>query len=72
MDIFETRDTIERWIYSCDKEEQINLLADVVSEFVVIRFEKKANIDTIEDVRGYLIQKMAEQKLLIRRKSYLN
>lgn len=67
MKINEVQETILKWVKSCDKEEQIDLLAEVVAEFVVMRFEGKEDKRLIEITRDYLLREMAEQKLIIKR-----
>lgn len=66
--IHETKDYFLVWIKSCTKAEQINLLADIVAEFIVNRFEKLENPITIQIIRDFLIDEMAEQTVLIKRK----
>ncbi len=68
MNIHETEDIVLKWIRSCDKEEQIDILAEVVAEFVVNRFEKLESDITIQITRKFLISEMADQKLIIKRK----
>lgn len=66
MNIIDVKETILKWVLSCDKPEQVDLLADVVAEFVVNRFEKTESPLVIEIIRDILISAMADQKLIIR------
>jgi len=66
MTIHETKDHILVWIKSCTKPEQIDLLAEVVAEFIVNRFEKTENALTIRIISDFLIAEMAAQNVSIK------
>lgn len=67
MTIQEIKETLLKWIRSCDKEEQIDLLTEVIAEFVVKRFESKEDQKVIDWTMDYLLHEMADQKLIIKR-----
>lgn len=41
MNLFDTAQTIKRWINNCDRQEQLDLLAHVIEEFVHKRFARE-------------------------------
>lgn len=43
MTLFETAQTVKRWINSCDKADQLDLCAEVTQEFVTNRFAPTTN-----------------------------
>ena len=65
MDLQSTKDTILKWIFSCDKEEQIDLINEVCQDFVGERF-KEQGAETIRAM-GELTGAMADQKILLKR-----
>lgn len=70
MTLRENRDIIIRWIRSCDKDEQVDMLIRFVAEMPE-SINDKDKPDT-ELVKDELIAIMAEQKIFIKRTYFLN
>ncbi len=71
MDITEVRDTLLKWTHSCETEEQVDLLEEVLSAFFE-RFEKVESFLNIQINKDQLRYEMKEQKLIIKRKLLYN
>lgn len=58
-------DVILKWIVSCNDDSQLDLLLDVVNEFVANRFKHEGMLCdmAVEE----LLKAMSEQKLIIKR-----
>ncbi len=65
MNLQDTKETILKWIFSCEKEDQVDLLTEVVTEFVSIRFRHEGKF--CELATEELIRALVDQKILIKR-----
>jgi phage tail tape-measure protein len=68
MNLQDTKEAFLRWINSCVSEDQVDLLADIVAEFIINRFkdDKKLAME-IELATEEIIRAMADKKILIKR-----
>jgi hypothetical protein len=69
MTIHETKDTIIRWIKTCDKEEQIDqMVIWVIDQLIVNKFEKTVPVITMEIIKELLVDEMEIQRKVINKK----
>jgi hypothetical protein len=67
MDIHATKDILVSWIQSCNREQQIDRLEISIPEILNTLFERSERKEEIEWVKTSLINKMAEQRKIIKR-----
>jgi hypothetical protein len=65
MDLFEHKQIIKRWINSCDTSEQLDLLRDVIQEFVIKRFEGNVQAWELDEAKTELIDTLTERKIIV-------
>jgi len=65
MNLFETTQIIKRWIHSCDKPEQLDLLGDIIKEFIVIRFTDISEKWEIDEAASELVTELNQRRIII-------
>lgn len=63
MNIREHQEIITKWIESCKTSEQLDLLVEVINEFVVKRFKDHADQFELEVVKTELVEALTTQKM---------
>ena len=61
------KEILLKWIRSCRTAEQLDLLAQIVTEFVVKRFSDKIEFYEIELAKGELSDAIIEQRVITAR-----
>jgi len=65
MTLLQHKEIILKWILSCDTNEQLGLLLDVIANFVTKRFEGIADPLELELTRIDLTQALNDQQMMI-------
>ena len=65
--IQQQKETLLKWIRSCRTAEQLDLLAEIVTEFVVKRFSDKIEFYEMELAKGELSDAIIEQRVITAR-----
>ena len=64
MDIQQQKEILLKWIRSCQTAEQLDLLARIVTEFVIKRFSDKIEFYEMELAKGELSDAIIEQRVI--------
>ena len=64
MDIHQQKEILLKWIRSCQTAEQLDLLAEIVTKFVVNRFSDKIESYEMELAKGELSDAIIEQRVI--------
>jgi hypothetical protein len=67
MDIQQQKEILLKWIRSCQTAEQLDLLSQRVTEFVVKRFSGKIEYFDMELAKGELSDAIIEQRVITAR-----
>jgi len=67
MDIQQQKEILLKWIRSCQTAEQIDLLSQRITEFVVKRFSDKIEYYEMELAKGELSDAIIEQRVITAR-----
>ena len=67
MDIHQQKEILLKWIRSCQTAEQLDLLAEIVTKFVVNRFSDKIESYEMELAKGELSDAIIEQRVITAR-----
>ena len=67
MDIQQQKEILLKWIRSCQTAEQLDLLAQIVTEFVIKRFSDKIEFYEMELAKGELSDAIIEQRVITAR-----
>lgn len=70
MTLPETVNTIQKWIKSCDKPEQLSLLLKVIEDYVTIQRIPFSTHSEIIDAKTYLLQNIQIQSRLFRNSEF--
>lgn len=65
MTLFEHTKIIKRWIRSCDTSEQLDLVADIIKEFVVNRFIGSAETWEINQAANELLTEIMNRRIIV-------
>ena len=69
LEIQQQKEVLLKWIRSCRTAEQLDLLAEIVTEFVVKRFSDKIEFYEMELAKGELSDAIIEQRVITARES---
>ena len=64
MDIQQQKEILLKWIRSCQTAEQLDLLSQRVTEFIVKRFSDKIEYYDMELAKGELSEAIIEQRVI--------
>jgi hypothetical protein len=65
MDIYKHRDTLLKWICSCQTAQQLDLFTRIVTEYDVTRFYDKMDSLDIELVKKDLYDAIIDQRIIL-------
>lgn len=65
MDIYKHKDTLLKWILSCQTAPQLDLFTRLVTEFEVPRQYEREKVLELELVKRELIDAITEQRIII-------
>lgn len=65
MDFQTTKETIIRWIYSCETLEQMQLCSDAIDMFIIDRFAGKVEVMEFSEAVCELHEAMADREVNI-------
>ncbi|MFI5185286.1 MAG: hypothetical protein ACHQF0_01020 [Chitinophagales bacterium] len=65
MDIYRHKETLLKWICSCQTAQQLDLFTRLVTEFEVTRFHDKIEPGEIEEVKKELSAAIVEQRVIL-------
>lgn len=65
MDIYQHKEIVLRWVRSCKTAEQLDLLTEIVRDFVVIRFWDKTESYEMELVKRELSDAIIERRVIV-------
>jgi hypothetical protein len=65
MDIYKHRDTLLKWICSCQTAQQLDLFTRIVTEYDVTRFYNKMDSLDIELVKKDLYDAIIDQRIIL-------
>jgi len=65
MDIYKHKDTLLKWIWSCQTAQQLDLFTRLVTEFEVTRFYDRIEPREMEMVKKELSDAIIEQRVIL-------
>lgn len=72
MDIYKHKDTVLKWVRSCQTAQQLDLFTRAVAEFDVARFHYKIELYEAELVKQELSDAIIEQRIILAGKGRLS